>query len=68
MIRFHEVNELYCGTLNQVHHFIFATDLKSNECFTFRQAVKQNNILAFVEAMQKEISDHESRNPESIGQ
>ena len=35
MNRFHEVNELYDGTLNKVHHFMFATDLGSNESFTF---------------------------------
>ena len=41
MNRFHEVNDLYDGTLNGVHHFIYSTNISSNECFTFRQAMKQ---------------------------
>ena len=45
---FHEVNELYDGTMNEVHHFCFHTDISSNECFTFQQAMKQVDIMLFV--------------------
>lgn len=61
MNRFHEVNELYDGTMNEVHHMMYSTDISSNECFTFKQAMKQDDKLSFVEAMEKEINDHESR-------
>ena len=58
MNRFHEVNELYDGTLNEVHHLLYATDINSNETFTFRNEIKQDDKLAFFDAMEKEISDH----------
>ena len=51
MNQFHEVNELYDGTLNEVHHLFYATDISSNESFTFRNAIKQDDKLAFVDAM-----------------
>ena len=51
MNRFHEVNELYNGTLNEVHHLLYATDISSNESFTFRNAMKQDDELFFVDAM-----------------
>ena len=51
MNRFHEVNELYNGTLNEVHHLLYATDISSNESFTFRNAMKQDDKLFFVDAM-----------------
>ena len=59
MNRFHDVNEIYDDTLNEVHHLLYATDISSNESFTFRNAMKQDDKLAFVDAMEKEISDHE---------
>ena len=40
MNRFHEVNELYDGTLNEVHYLLYATDISSNDSFTFRNAMK----------------------------
>ena len=59
MNRFHEVNELYEGTLNEVHHLLYATEISFNDSFTFRNATKQDDKLDFVDAMEKEISDHE---------
>ena len=50
--RFHEVNELYDGTLNEVHHLLYATDISSNDSFKFLNAMKQD-------AMEKEIRDHD---------
>ena len=32
---YHEVNEMYDGTLNSVHHFMYATNIASNDSFTF---------------------------------
>ena len=59
MNRLHEVNELYDGTLNEVHHLLYATNISSNDSFTFRSAMKQDDKLAFVDATEKDISDHE---------
>ena len=44
------------GTVVQL---IYATDISSNESFTFRNAMKQDEKIAFVDSMEKEISDHE---------
>ena len=38
---------------------MYATKISSNECFTFREAMKQEDKLEFIQAMEKEISDHE---------
>ena len=66
MNRFHEVNELYNGTLNEIYHLMYSTDITTNECFTFRNAMKQEYKMSFVEAMEKEISNHEARGHWSI--
>ena len=60
MNRFHEVNKLYDGTMNNVHHLLYATDISSNDSFTFRNAMEQDDKMAFVDAMEKEIADHEA--------
>jgi hypothetical protein len=59
--RFEEANEHCDGTLNEMHAFAFATDAGSNEVFTYHQAQKQKDWHMFVEAMEKEIADHEQR-------
>ena len=56
MNRFHEVNEIYDGTLNELHHLFKATDISTNESFTFRNAMKQDDKLDFVDTTDKEIS------------
>ena len=62
--RFHEVNELYNGTLNSICEYAFSTlalDMSNNEVFTYTKAMQQPDASQFVEAMNKEIYDHESR-------
>ena len=56
--RFHEVNDLYNGTLNKVHHFLYSIGISSNHCFTFKQAMEQEYKLSFVDAMEKEFSEN----------
>ena len=51
--------ELYDVTLNEVNHLLYATDISYNDSFTFRNAMKQDDKIAFVDAMEKEISNHE---------
>ena len=59
--KFKEINEHYDGTVNNMHFFSYLTEISSNEVFTFQQAMKQDDRLDFVAAMEKEIDDHESR-------
>jgi hypothetical protein len=59
--RLDEANEHCDGTLNEFHFVSLLTDTASNEVFTYHQAQKQPDWAEFVEAMEKEIEDHESR-------
>ena len=56
--QFHELNELYDGTVNQIHHLAFATDVSSNEVFKYHKAMKEADAELFVSATKKEIPDH----------
>ncbi len=59
---FEELNEHYDGTMNQIHFLSFSTDVSSNKAFTYKVAITQEDAHLFVEAMQKEVADHELRN------
>jgi hypothetical protein len=62
---FHKVNKLYNGTLNSIHSYSFIAitlDMSNNEVFTYTKAMQQPNSVQFIEAMTKELYDHESRN------
>jgi hypothetical protein len=62
--RFHEVNELYDGTLNSICAYAFSTlalDMTNNEVFTYTKAMQQPDASDFIAAMDKEIDDHQSR-------
>ena len=56
------MNEHYDCTMNNLHMLSFLTDLSTNDVFAFCQAMKQDDEVDFVRAMEKEIEDHESRN------
>ena len=58
--RLDEANEHCDGTLNEMNFMSLATNA-SNEAFTYSQAQKQEDWPMFVEAMEKEIADHELR-------
>ena len=64
--KFEEINELFDGTLNHFHMLAFSTDISSNEVFTYKEAMQEEDKLNFVKAMEKEIEDHESRDHWSI--
>ena len=55
------VSALFDSTLNNILHFCLHTDVSTNDTFTLSELLKQDNIRGFVEAMVKEVSDHESR-------
>ncbi len=59
---FEELNEHYNGTINQIHFLSFSTDVSSNKVFTYKEAMTQEDVPLLVEAMQKEVADHELRN------
>ncbi len=43
--------------------FLFvSTDVSSNKVFTYKETITQEDTHLFVEAMQKEVADHELRN------
>ena len=44
-----------------MHLLSYVTDVSTNEVFTFTQAMKEDDRMDFVSAMEKEIQDHESR-------
>jgi hypothetical protein len=60
--RFEELNEHYDGIMNQIHFWSFSTEVSSNEVFTYKEAITQEDAHLIVEAMQKEVTDHELRN------
>ena len=53
MNRLHEVNELYDGTLDKIHHFFYSTDITTNETFTLREAMEQEDRLSLVDTIKK---------------
>ena len=56
----HMVNSHFDGTLNHIHHMMLATEA-TNETFTFKNALKEDDYKLFIEAMIKEVNDHEER-------
>ena len=55
--KFEEINEHYDGIVNNMHFFSYLTEISFNEVFTFQQAMKQEDKLDFIAAMEKEIED-----------
>ncbi len=63
LTRIHEVNELYDGTLNTIHAYVFNTvvlDMSNNEILTYTKAMQQPDSAQFIEAMAKKIHNHEA--------
>lgn len=50
------------GTLNFFHHVALLTSAGSNDTYTFKQMLLQEDKNDFIMAMKKEIEDHEERN------
>ena len=55
---FHDIKNLYDGTLNKTHHLFYSTDITKNETFKFREDMKQEGRLSFMESMENEIHEH----------
>jgi hypothetical protein len=61
----HKVNKLYDNTLNDVISFAFSTleiDTSNIKVHTYSKVMKEPDANCFIEAMQKEVEDHELRN------
>ena len=43
----HEMNKLFDGTINSIHHFAFAASSDSNDTFTLSQMLKRDDIKEF---------------------
>jgi hypothetical protein len=50
---FEELHEHYDGTMNQIYFLSFSTDVSFNKVFTHKEAMTQEDVHLFVEAMQK---------------
>ncbi len=48
--------------MNQIHFLSFSTDVSSNEVFTYKEAMTQEEAHLFVEAMRKKVADHGLQN------
>ena len=55
------VNSNFDKSLNQIHHMVLATGQTSNEVYTFKDMLKEDDRVDFIDAMEKEISAHEKR-------
>ena len=49
------------GTLNALHHYAFVGKNAGNDTFTLSSMMKQHDRSQFIQAMLKEVDDHESR-------
>ena len=58
---FHSANKCFDGTLNSLHHMALLAGKENNETYTFKEMLKQPDSKSFVEAMLKEVNDHEER-------
>ena len=54
-----KVNLHFDGTLNAIHHAVLMADADTNDVYTLREMLKQPDVPAFIEAMTKEVDDHE---------
>ena len=56
-----KVNQHFDGTLNDFHPLAFVSTATDNESYTVKQMLQQEDAPSFIEAMKKEVEDHEKR-------
>ena len=49
------------STINSVHEMVFSAMQEQNECYTFKEMLQQEDKADFIDAMVKEVWDHETR-------
>ena len=57
----HLINQHFDGTLNYLNPLAFAAELSDNDTYTFKEMLQQSDKNEFIQAMLKEIQDHENR-------
>ena len=57
---FHATNRCFVGTLYGLNPKSFLAGKENNESFTFKEMLKQEDQSDLIEAMKKEVSDHEN--------
>ena len=55
------VNANFDGTFNEIHHMVLAAGKANNDCYTFREMLKEDDAAEFIEAMKVEVTAHETR-------
>ena len=60
------VSQHFDGTINFLHPMALATKNSTNDTFTVKEILKHVDVLDFMQAMMKEVDDHESRNHWSL--
>ena len=58
--QFQEVNEHYNNATNEMHIFSYSTNISTSEVSTYHKVMKQDDMLEFTKAIEKEVRDHES--------
>ena len=59
--RFHHLNAHYNGTFNVLSNFAYAAINDSNNTYSLKEMLKQDDVAHFVEAMIKVLNNHETR-------
>ncbi|KAL7460959.1 hypothetical protein ACHAXS_001393 [Conticribra weissflogii] len=54
------VNANFNGTLNSMHHMIFAAGKENNKCYTYPEMLRQDDAKDFIQAMRVETREHET--------
>ena len=61
MAYYERANTLYDTTVNSMHTTVFSADQEQNECYHFKDILKQVDKNGFIKSMIKEVRDHERR-------
>ena len=59
--QFQAVNNNFDNTCNYILYHVFSVGKESNESYTFKEILQQDDHNQFLEAMTKEIGDHTKR-------
>ena len=54
------ISKLFDGSINKCYNYVYSANA-SNDVYSLREVLKQNDIKEYVAAMVKEIHDHESQ-------
>ena len=60
------LNSNFDGSLNGIDSMVLMADSSSNDVFTFKQMMEQEDRIDFLQAMLKEVDDHETRQHWSV--